>query len=242
MMQSFHMIQWMHEWWWFSWIWNWLNTMLMENWQFYAHGSWLWLCQRKRMIKLHCCMISLEVKYQGKIRSEFFIIMLFTYNIICFLCVLIVLCYFTEYHFPYKNSYLCVCCVEIDSCWQNFAKTDMAFKMAAEFWQNEMFRCSKACLRGSRIAVKLLFRMWLFYLKTSQVTFPVVYKQMWFLMVICGFLWVSSATLIQQHLLLQWQLTAAPLNQLFLFCLNTNPFLGETQICRKKFFQIIILV
>lgn len=26
------------------------------------------------------------------------------------LCVLIVLCYFTEYHFPYKNSYLCVCC------------------------------------------------------------------------------------------------------------------------------------
>lgn len=28
------------------------------------------------------------------------------------LCVLIVLCYFTEYHFPYKNSYLCVCC-----CW-----------------------------------------------------------------------------------------------------------------------------
>lgn len=72
-----------------------------------------------------------------------------------------------------------------------------------------MFRCSKACLRGSRIAVKLLFRMWLFYLKTSQVTFPVVYKQMWFLMVICGFLWVSSATLIQQHLLLQWQLTAA---------------------------------
>lgn len=72
----------------------------------------LWLCQRKRMIKLHCCMISLEVKYQGKIRSEFFIIMLFTYNIICFLCVLIVLCYFTEYHFPYKNSYLCVCC-----CW-----------------------------------------------------------------------------------------------------------------------------
>lgn len=76
--------------------------------------------------------------------------------------------------------------VEIDSCWQNFAKTDMAFKMAAEFWQNEMFRCSKACLRGSRIAVKLLFRMWLFYLKTSQVTFPVVYKQMWFL-------WLSVA-------------------------------------------------
>lgn len=123
--------------------------------------------------------------------------------------------------------------VEIDSCWQNFAKTDVAFKMAAEFWQNEMFRCSKACLRGSRIAVKLLFRMWLFYLKTSQVTFPVVYKQMWFLMVIGGFLWVSSATLIQQHLLLQWQLTAAPLSQLFLFCLNTNPFLGEIQICRR---------
>lgn len=75
------------------------------------------------------------------------------------------------------------------------------------------------------------------YCKISQVTFPVVYKQMWFLVVIGGFLWVSSASLIQQHLLLQWQLTAAPLNQLFLFSLNTNRFLDEIQICKENFFS-----
>lgn len=172
------------------------------------------------------CMISLEVKYQkNKVRI---FDMLFIYNIICLLFVCInstVLFYSVSFPIQEFIPFVYVV-VEIDSCWQNFAKTDVAFKMAAEFWQNEMFRCSKACLRGSRIAVKLL-RMWFMYCKTSQVTFPVVYKQMWFLMVIGGFLWVSSATLIQQHLLLQWQLTAAPLNQLFLFCLNTNPFLGE---------------
>lgn len=62
------------------------NSMLMGNWQFYPHGSWLWLCQKKGMIKWHC-MISLEVKYQSKIRSEFFICF-FTYNFICLLlCV-----------------------------------------------------------------------------------------------------------------------------------------------------------
>lgn len=48
-------------------------------------------------------------KVSKQIKVRIFICFLHTL-FVCFLCVLIVLCYFTEYHFPYKNSYLCVCC------------------------------------------------------------------------------------------------------------------------------------
>lgn len=189
------------------------------------------------------CMISLEVKYQSKVRSEFFICFFYIQHyLFAFVCVNSTVLFYLLVSFSIQE-FIPLKLLVVDII---LLKQTVTFKMAAEFWQTGcaeiiLSRCSKACLRGSRIAVNIKdVILTVKHLRWPSLLFINRCGSWWKSVAFCRWAvqpWFSNTCCFSGSWLLHlWT------NCFSSVVMNANPFLDEIQICKEKLFQIIILV